>query len=145
MSLSELAVIQSPLGSSRCIQVIAEFSSKKLARGVRLGEVEDARWREETKGRQETEKREEMEMRGERWSGIGRGRRGKNERGKVGGMEEGGREGGRERGREGRREGGREGEGIESSNPATIKRSFDPHVKWSTTCTNYPGCSPVRR
>jgi len=50
MSLSELAVIQSPLCSSRCIQVIAEFSSKKLARGVRLGEVGNGGGREEGGG-----------------------------------------------------------------------------------------------
>lgn len=76
MSLSELAVIQSPLCSSRCIQVIAEFSSKKLARGVRLkwGMVEGKRrregeWREGSWEMGGWGKREVGGDRGERWEG----------------------------------------------------------------------------
>ena len=37
MILSVLTVIQSPLGWSKSIHVMAEFSSRKAARGVRLG------------------------------------------------------------------------------------------------------------
>ena len=41
MVLSALTVIQSPLGWSKSIQVMVEFSSRKAARGVRLGGKEE--------------------------------------------------------------------------------------------------------
>ena len=79
MVLSVLTVIQSPLGWSKSIHVMAEFNSRKAARGVRLGEKEGEEEEEEEgggRGRRERE-REEGEEEGEgEGEGGGRGRRG---------------------------------------------------------------------
>ena len=60
MILSVLTVIQSPLGWSKSIHVMAEFSSRKAARGVRLG----GREKEEKGGRGERGKRKRRKERG---------------------------------------------------------------------------------
>ena len=76
MVLSVLTVIQSPLGWSKSIHVMAEFNSRKAARGVRLGEKEGEEEEEEEgggRGRRERE-REEGEEEGEGEGERGRGR-----------------------------------------------------------------------
>ena len=75
MILSVLTVIQSPLGWSKSIQVMAEFSSRKAARGVRLGGKGRGRGRGKGRGRGERKKKEEeegegKEERGVRWRNI---------------------------------------------------------------------------
>ena len=69
MILSVLTVIQSPLGWSKSIQVMAEFSSRKAARGVRLGGKGRGRGRGERKKKEE-EEGEGKEERGVRWRNI---------------------------------------------------------------------------
>ena len=63
MILSVLTVIQSPLGWSKSIHVMAEFSSRKAARGVRLGGRERGKGREKgkRKRRKERGRKEEEE------------------------------------------------------------------------------------
>ena len=67
MILSVLTVIQSPLGWSKSIQVMAEFSSRKAARGVRLGGKGRGRGERKKKEEEEGEGKEE---RGVRWRNI---------------------------------------------------------------------------
>ena len=67
MILSVPTVIQSPLGWSKSIHVTAEFSSRKDARGVRLGG--ERRRKKEGEGREEREE-ERKGGRGVRWSNI---------------------------------------------------------------------------
>ena len=84
MVLSVLTVIQSPLGWSKSIHVMAEFNSRKAARGVRLGEKEGEEEEEEEgggRGRGRRERKREREREREREGGGGRGRgRGRRER-----------------------------------------------------------------
>ena len=84
MILSVPTVIQSPLGWSKSIHVTAEFSSRKAARGVRLGG--ERRRKKEGEGREEKGGRGE---RGERGKGRERGERKKKE--EEGEREKGGR------------------------------------------------------